>query len=70
MIAGCDTFRAGAIEQLSTHERHLNNIFNEKDEIMIQLYQRGYGKDAAGIAAEAINYGEHFLRFILSYSLF
>jgi hypothetical protein len=24
---------------------------------MIELYQRGYGKDAAGIAAEAINYG-------------
>ena len=56
-IAGCDTFRAGAIEQLLTHVRHLNNIFNEKNMPMIELYQRGYGKDAAGIAAEAINYG-------------
>lgn len=28
---------------------------------MIELYQRGYGKDAAGIAAEAINYGKEFL---------
>ena len=27
---------------------------------MIELYQRGYGKDAAGIAAEAINYGKSF----------
>jgi hypothetical protein len=27
---------------------------------MIELYQRGYGKDAAGIAAEAINYGKTF----------
>lgn len=61
MIAGCDTFRAGAIEQLLTHVRHLNNIFNEKDMPMIELYQRGYGKDAAGIAAEAINYGRNFI---------
>jgi signal recognition particle receptor subunit alpha len=57
LIAGCDTFRAGAIEQLKTHVNHLNNIFNEKNMPMIELYQRGYGKDAAGIAAEAINYG-------------
>jgi len=28
---------------------------------MIELYHRGYGKDAAGIAAEAINYGKKFL---------
>ncbi|CAF3750732.1 unnamed protein product [Rotaria magnacalcarata] len=56
LIAGCDTFRAGAIEQLKTHVNHLNNIFNEKNMQMIELYQRGYGKDAAGIAAEAINY--------------
>jgi hypothetical protein len=27
---------------------------------LIELYQRGYGKDAAGIAAEAINYGKSF----------
>jgi hypothetical protein len=30
---------------------------------MIELYQRGYGKDAAGIAAEAINYGKNFIKF-------
>ena len=24
---------------------------------MVQLYEKGYGKDAAGIALEAINYG-------------
>ncbi|CAF1143521.1 unnamed protein product [Adineta ricciae] len=58
LIAGCDTFRAGAIEQLLTHVRHLNNIFTEKNMPMIELYQRGYGKDAAGIAAEAINYAK------------
>jgi len=27
---------------------------------MVQLYEKGYGKDAAGIAMEAINYGGQF----------
>ncbi|CAF0855874.1 unnamed protein product [Didymodactylos carnosus] len=58
LIAGCDTFRAGAIEQLRTHVHHLNNIYNTNDNIMVELYERGYGKDAAGIAMEAINYGK------------
>lgn len=58
LIAGCDTFRSGAIEQLKTHVSHLNNIFNEKNTEMIELYSRGYGKDPAGIAAEAINHGK------------
>ncbi|CAF1471970.1 unnamed protein product, partial [Adineta steineri] len=58
LIAGCDTFRAGAIEQLKTHVARLNNIFNEKELPMIELYERGYGKDAAGIAAQAINYAK------------
>ena len=26
LIAGCDTFRAGAVEQLRTHTRHLNSL--------------------------------------------
>lgn len=38
---------------------------------MIELYQRGYGKDAAGIAAEAINYGEKkshtYFLFVFNY---
>ena len=25
---------------------------------MVQLYEKGYGKDSAGIAMEAINYGK------------
>ena len=62
LIAGCDTFRSGAIEQLSTHVCHLNNIFSEKNMAMIELYARGYGKDPAGIAAEAINYGKRLKR--------
>lgn len=32
----------------------------------VELYERGYGKDAAGIAREAIAYGESDQLFLLS----
>lgn len=82
LIAACDTFRAGAVEQLRTHMRHLNALHpaeNHGGRQMVQLYEKGYGKntiafknrlpfilimnlltslgkDAAGIALEAINH--------------
>jgi len=59
LIAACDTFRAGAVEQLRTHTRRLNSLHppdNNHGEQMVQLYEKGYGKDAAGIAMEAINH--------------
>jgi len=58
LIAACDTFRAGAVEQLRTHTRRLNSLHPAKDgdAPMVQLYEKGYGKDAAGIAMEAINH--------------
>lgn len=43
-IGACDTFRAGAIEQLRTHATCLN----------VPLYARGYDRDAAAVAADAI----------------
>lgn len=59
LIAACDTFRAGAVEQLRTHTRRLNSLHPPEENgnrDMVQLYEKGYGKDAAGIAMEAINY--------------
>ncbi|CAI5465510.1 unnamed protein product [Closterium sp. Yama58-4] len=44
MVAACDTFRAGAVEQLRTHARRLQ----------IPLFERGYEKDPAAVAKEAI----------------
>eukprot|EP00359_Climacostomum_virens_P001526 CAMPEP_0204898980 /NCGR_PEP_ID=MMETSP1397-20131031/1592_1 /ASSEMBLY_ACC=CAM_ASM_000891 /TAXON_ID=49980 /ORGANISM="Climacostomum Climacostomum virens, Strain Stock W-24" /LENGTH=524 /DNA_ID=CAMNT_0052066883 /DNA_START=481 /DNA_END=2051 /DNA_ORIENTATION=- len=44
MIAACDTFRSGAIEQVRTHANTLE----------IPLFEKGYGKDPAVIAREAI----------------
>ena len=58
LIAACDTFRAGAVEQLRTHTRKLNALHppDKNGQHMVQLYEKGYGKDAAGIAMEAVNY--------------
>lgn len=69
LIAACDTFRSGAVEQLRIHVRNLGKlgeavggIGEEKDGIkMIELFEKGYGKDAAGIAKDAIAYGKFFL---------
>lgn len=62
LIAACDTFRAGAVEQLRTHTRRLNSLHPPeayKGRTMVQLYEKGYGKDAAGIAMEAISYARN-----------
>lgn len=49
MIAACDTFRAGAVEQLRTHSRNLD----------VYLFDQGYGKDASVIARNALKYATH-----------
>ncbi|XP_053126233.1 signal recognition particle receptor subunit alpha [Hemicordylus capensis] len=62
LIAACDTFRAGAVEQLRTHTRRLHALHppeNHSGRTMVQLYEKGYGKDAAGIAMEAIAYARN-----------
>lgn len=48
-IAACDTFRAGAIEQLKIHvERFRQGGYN------VGFYEKGYGKDDASVASTAI----------------
>uniref|UniRef100_A0A8P4G770 SRP receptor subunit alpha n=1 Tax=Dicentrarchus labrax TaxID=13489 RepID=A0A8P4G770_DICLA len=62
LIAACDTFRAGAVEQLRTHQRRLNSLHPPEQHggrPVVQLYEKGYGKDAAGIAMEAIAYARN-----------
>ena len=44
MVAACDTFRSGAVEQLRVHTGRLG----------LPLYEKGYGNDAARIAQDAI----------------
>ena len=51
--------RSGAVEQLRVHVRNLGklDVGGPAKRGGVELYERGYGKDAAGIAKEAINYG-------------
>jgi len=44
MIAACDTFRSGAVEQLRTHCQRLG----------VALYERGYEKDPAKVRCEVL----------------
>lgn len=44
MIAACDTFRSGAVEQLNVHAKCLD----------VPLYHKGYAKDPSAVATAAI----------------
>ncbi|KAJ7871436.1 signal recognition particle, alpha subunit, N-terminal-domain-containing protein [Mycena olivaceomarginata] len=71
LIAACDTFRSGAVEQLRVHVRNLgmlgvNGATDSKGRV--ELFERGYGKDAAGIAREAIAFGASFTLLPLSFT--
>lgn len=59
LIAACDTFRSGAVEQLRVHVRNLGALGDqiEGEKGRVELFEKGYGKDAAGIAKEALAYG-------------
>jgi len=46
LLAACDTFRSGAVEQLSVHAKCLN----------VSLYHKGYAKDPAAVAKHAIDH--------------
>lgn len=58
LVVACDTFRAGAIEQLRTHVMALKAIHErgKNAPTKIELFERGYGRDSAAIAMEAVNY--------------
>ena len=62
LIAACDTFRSGAVEQLRVHARNLKELSDRESLGRIELYEKGYGKDAANIAKDAVTYAStnHF----------
>lgn len=53
-IAACDTFRAGAIEQLKTHVERFRQGGHS-----VGFYEKGYGKDDASVARCAIQNAQH-----------
>lgn len=55
LIAAGDTFRSGAVEQLAVHVRNLTEL-SAREGGKVELYQRGYGKDAATVAKDAVSF--------------
>lgn len=55
LIAAGDTFRSGAVEQLAVHVRNLKEL-TAREGGEVELYQKGYGKDAATVARDAVAY--------------
>ena len=58
LVAACDTFRSGAVEQLRTHVNNLVQLSPNKKQI--ELFESGYGGAdlVAKIATGAINYAK------------
>ncbi|KAM0804133.1 signal sequence receptor alpha subunit [Usnea florida] len=56
LVAACDTFRSGAVEQLRVHARNLKELAERENLGKVELYEKGYGKDAANIAKDAVSY--------------
>jgi signal recognition particle receptor subunit alpha len=53
-IAACDTFRAGAVEQLKVHVDRFREGGHQ-----VGFYEKGYGKDDASVARTAIQMAAH-----------
>lgn len=58
LIAACDTFRSGAVEQLKVHVRRLQELTTRLGSGQVEIFDQGYGKDAAVIAQKAIDHGQ------------
>jgi len=57
LIAAADTFRSGAVEQLRVHVDRLKEL-SLREGGQVDLFEKGYGKDAANIAADAVVFAE------------
>lgn len=57
LVAACDTFRSGAVEQLKVHVQRLQQL-KGRSSGEIELYDQGYGKDAAVIAQRAVEHAQ------------
>ena len=55
LIAASDTFRSGAVEQLKRHVDNLKELTQRQGSGQVDLFEKGYGKDAAVIAKDAVS---------------
>ncbi len=58
LIAAGDTFRSGAVEQLNVHVRNLKELTARENVGCVDIYEKGYGKDAANVAKDAVAFAE------------
>ncbi|RMZ78470.1 hypothetical protein DV737_g3894, partial [Chaetothyriales sp. CBS 132003] len=66
LIAAGDTFRSGAVEQLGVHVRNLKELTEREKLGAVDIYQKGYGKDAANVAKDAVAFAaEHDYQVVL-----
>jgi len=56
LIAASDTFRSGAVEQLKVHVNNLQELTRRQGTGEVEIFEKGYGKDAAVIARDAITF--------------
>lgn len=66
LVCAADTFRSGAVEQLRVHVRNLSELTARENLGHVDLYEKGYGKDAAQLARDAVVYAaEHSYDVVL-----
>ncbi|KIW09327.1 uncharacterized protein PV09_00234 [Verruconis gallopava] len=59
LIAASDTFRSGAVEQLKVHVNNLKELTQRQGSGQVEIFEKGYGKDAAIIARDAIAFAKN-----------
>ncbi|KAF2773690.1 P-loop containing nucleoside triphosphate hydrolase protein [Teratosphaeria nubilosa] len=63
LIVAGDTFRSGAVEQLRHHVRNLSELSRREGVGHVELFEKGYGKDAATVARDAVQYASKEMLF-------
>ena len=59
LVVAADTFRSGAVEQLRVHVRNLSELSRREGVGTVELYEKGYGKNAATVARDAVAYASN-----------
>ena len=59
LVVAADTFRSGAVEQLRVHVRNLTELSQRENVGRVELFEKGYGKDAATVARDAVTYASN-----------
>lgn len=59
LVVAADTFRSGAVEQLRVHVRNLTELARRENVGHVELFEKGYGKDAAAVARDAVSYASN-----------